>query len=261
MKKDFFLPKPVESIRDLLIFEFPSKKKLVVGCDSAGGIGPKPLDKIKVDGYTLGKFTARVTLMEVLATGAKPFCIIDTLSVELEPTGLEILEGIKEEAIKAGLDPESAITGGSEKNFKVEQTGIGVTVIGLAKNEDLRIGISQPNNIIVAIGIPCVGNEVISAEERNEIADLTDLRNLLNCEFINEIIPVGSEGIGFEIQVLAKSSNLNYKLVNQSKLDLKKSAGPATVILASLNRSKLDELETLITKPVKIVAQLLNELI
>ena len=258
MKKDFFLPKPVESIRDILIFEFPSKKKLVVGCDSAGGIGPKPLDKIKVDGYTLGKFTARVTLMEVLATGAKPFCIIDTLSVELEPTGLEILEGIKEEAMKAGLDPKSAITGGSEKNFKVEQTGIGVTVIGLAK-ENLRIGNSQPNNIIVAIGMPCVGNEVVSAEERHEIADLTDLLNLLNCEFINEIIPVGSEGIGYEIQVLSKSSNLKYKIVNQSKLDLKKSAGPATVILASLNRSKIDELKTIITKPVKIVAQFLNE--
>ncbi len=260
MKKDFFLPKPVESIRDILIFEFPSKKKLVVGCDSAGGIGPKPLDKIKVDGYTLGKFTARVTLMEVLATGAKPFCIIDTLSVELEPTGLEILEGIKEEAMKAGLDPKSAITGGSEKNFKVEQTGIGVTVIGLAK-ENLRIGNSQPNNIIVAIGMPCVGNEVVSAEERHEIADIADLRNLLNCEFINEIIPVGSEGIGYEIQVLSKSSNLKYKIVNQSKLDLKKSAGPATVILASLNRAKIDELKTIITKPVKIVAQFLNELI
>ena len=260
MKKDFFLPKPVESIRDILIFEFPSKKKLVVGCDSAGGIGPKTLDKIKVDGYTLGKFTARVTLMEVLATGAKPFCIIDTLSVELEPTGLEILEGIKEEAMKAGLDPKSAITGGSEKNFKVEQTGIGVTVIGIAK-ENLRIGNSQPNNIIVAIGMPCVGNEVVSAEERHEIADLADLRNLLNCEFINEIIPVGSEGIGYEIQVLSKSSNLKYKIVNQSKLDLKKSAGPATVILASLNRAKIDELKTIITKPVKIVAQFLNELI
>jgi len=260
LKKDFFLPKPVESIRDILIFEFPSKKKLVVGCDSAGGIGPKTLDKIKVDGYTLGKFTARVTLMEVLATGAKPFCIIDTLSVELEPTGLEILEGIKEEAMKAGLDPKSAITGGSEKNFKVEQTGIGVTVIGIAK-ENLRIGNSQPNNIIVAIGMPCVGNEVVSAEERHEIADLADLRNLLNCEFINEIIPVGSEGIGYEIQVLSKSSNLKYKIVNQSKLDLKKSAGPATVILASLNRAKIDELKTIITKPVKIVAQFLNELI
>ena len=246
----------MKSIRDILIFEFSSGKKLVVGCDSAGGIGPKSLDKIKVDGYTLGKFTARVTLMEVLATGAKPFCIIDTLSVELEPTGLEILEGIKEEAKIAGLDPKAAITGGSEKNFKVEQTGIGVTVIGLAKKEGLRIGISKPNNIIVAIGTPCVGNEVISAEKEHKIADLIDLQNLLNCKFINEIIPVGSEGIDYEIQVLAKSSNLKYELINQSELNLKKSAGPATVILASLDKSKLAELKTIITKPVKIIAQL-----
>jgi hypothetical protein len=258
LKKDLFLPKPVKSIRDILIFEFSSGEKLVVGCDSAGGIGPKTLDKVKVDGYTLGKFTARVTLMEVLATGAKPFCIIDTLSVELEPTGLEILEGIKEEAKIAGLDPKAAITGGSEKNFKVEQTGIGVTVIGLAKKKDLRIGISKPNNIIVAIGTPCVGIEVICAEKDHRIADLIDLQNLLNCKFINEIIPVGSEGIDYEIQVLAKCSNLKYELINQSELNLKKSAGPATVILASLDKSKLAELKTIIAKPVKIVAQLLE---
>lgn len=256
MKENFFLPSPVESIRDVLIFQFSSGKKLVIGCDSAGGIGPKPLDKIKVDGYTLGKFTARVTLMEVLSTGAIPFCIIDTLSVELNPTGLEILEGIKEEAKIAGLDPKLAITGGTEKNFSVEQTGIGITVIGFSKKERLKIGCSKPDDIVIAIGTPSLGNEVISAEEKGIIANIKDIQKLLNCKFVNEIIPVGSEGIVHEIQVLAKSSKIGYNLCNYSEINLTKSAGPGTVILASMNKSELSELKTIISKPISVVARL-----
>lgn len=247
---------PVESNRDILIFKFSSGKKLVIGCDSAGGIGPKPLDKIKVDGYTLGKFTARVTLMEVLSTGAIPFCIIDNLSVELNPTGLEILEGIKDEAKIAGLDPKLAITGGTEKNFLVEQTGIGITVIGFSKKEKLRIGCSKPDDIVVAIGRPCVGNEVIPGEEKGANANINDIQKLLDCSFVNEIIPVGSEGVLHEIQVLAKSSKLGYKLSNYPEMNLQKSAGPSTVILATMNKSKLSRFRSVIEKPISVVAYL-----
>lgn len=126
---------------------------MVIGCDSAGGIGPKPLDRVKVDGYTLGRFTARVALMEVLSTGAKPICLVDTLSVEPDPLGLEIIKGVKDEAKEAGLDPTLAVTGSSEKNIPVEQTGIGVTVIGIAEKGLLRIGLSKPKDVVMAIGL------------------------------------------------------------------------------------------------------------
>ena len=65
---------------------------MVVGCDAAGGIGPKPLDKVKVSGYTLGRFTARVALMEVLAVGASPICLVNTLSVNLSQPASKLLK-------------------------------------------------------------------------------------------------------------------------------------------------------------------------
>lgn len=247
---------PVETSRDVLIFEFENGKVMVIGCDSAGGIGPKPLDKIRVDGYTLGKFTARVAIMEVLSTGAKPICLVDALSVEPEPTGIEIIKGVKDEAKEAGLDPKLAVTGSSEKNIPVEQTGIGVTVIGMTKKELLRIGVSQPRDVVVAIGAPCVGDEVILAEKERKTADISDILRLLDINFIHEIVPVGSEGIAHEIGTLAKESNLNFKLPDQLKVDVKKSAGPATVILASLPDFKLTKLRSAISKPINIVGHL-----
>jgi len=247
---------PLKTSRDVLIFEFENGEVMVIGCDSAGGIGPKPLDRVKVDGYTLGKFTARVAIMEVLSTGAKPICLVDTLSVEPEPTGIEIIKGVEDEAKEAGLDPKLAVTGSSEKNIPVDQTGIGVTVIGMTRKELLRIGVSQPKDVVVAVGTPCVGDEVVLAEKERKTADISDILRLLDIDFIHEIIPVGSQGITYEIRTLAKESNLKFKLLDQLKVDVKKSAGPATVILASLPDFKLTELKSAISKPINIVGHL-----
>jgi hypothetical protein len=254
--ESFLISSPVKTSRDVLIFEFENEGVMVIGCDSAGGIGPKPLDRVKVDGYTLGRFTARVAIMEVLSTGAKPICLVDTLIVEPEPTGIEIIKGVKDEAKEAGLDPKLAVTGSSEKNISVEQTGIGVTVIGITRKELLRIGVSQPKDVVVAIGTPCVGDEVTLAEKKGKTADISDILRLLDIDFIHEIIPVGSEGIAHEIGTIAKESNLRFKLSDQLKVDVKNSAGPATVILASLPNFKLAELKSAISKPINIVGHL-----
>ncbi|HHY18163.1 MAG TPA: alpha-ribazole-5-phosphate synthase, partial [Firmicutes bacterium] len=52
--------------RDLTLVSLTEDCVLVIACDSAGGIGPKELDSVKVPGYVLGRFTARVALMELL---------------------------------------------------------------------------------------------------------------------------------------------------------------------------------------------------
>jgi hypothetical protein len=247
---------PVKTNRDTLIFKLPNDGALVVGCDSAGGIGPKRLDKIKVDAFTLGKFTARAALMDVLAVGAYPTCIVDTLAVEPKPTGNEILKGIRAEAAKAGLDPKLAVTGSTEKNIKVDQTGIGVTVIGTCPYKHLKIGSSKPNDIVAALGVPCVGEEVLPAEKTGQIADTADVLMLRNADFIHELIPVGSTGIKRETQTLAEGSNLRATMLNQNEIDVEKSAGPATVILATLAENNLENLHRLTNKPIAIVARL-----
>lgn len=248
---------PLKTNRDVLLFEFSNGEVLVIGCDSAGGIGPKPLDKIKVNGYILGKFTARAALMEVLAVGAKLACIVDALGVEPEPTGAEILKGIRAEAKEAGLNPKLAVTGSTEKNVSVEQTGIGVTVIGTCKKEALRIGTAKAGDVVAAIGVPSVGEEVLSAEGADKIAESVDLLKLQKLEFVHEVIPVGSTGLKHELETLAAGAKLKFELEKQQKVDVTKSAGPATVILAALSSDKVSELKKTIKKPVTVVAHLI----
>ena len=90
---------------DVSILKVPTGHAIVVGSTSSGGVGPKSMDKIKVNGRVLGKYLARVALMDVAATGASPLLLSVTLSVEKEPTGHEILEGIKNEALVQDLTP------------------------------------------------------------------------------------------------------------------------------------------------------------
>ncbi len=246
----------IKTTRDVLLFRLTNGEVLAVGCDSSGGIGPKPLDILKVSGFILGKFTARAALMEVLSVGAKLACVVDALGVEPEPTGKEILKGIRDEAKKAGLDPKLAVTGSTEKNIAVEQTGIGVTVIGTCSNDQLRIGTTKPNDAVVAIGVPSVAAEVLLAEKQGKIAETTDVLKLQKLPYIHETIPVGSTGIKHEIETLASCSNLRIKIAEQLELDIKKSAGPSTVVLATLPDEMISELRKEFKKPVSIVAHL-----
>jgi len=243
--------KHIETARDISVFEVSPDSVMVVGCDSAGGIGPKPLDQIKVSGYTLGRFTARVTLMEVLAVGALPICLTNTLGVEPDPTGFEILDGIKSEIKLARLGRSLVVIGSMEKTVAVEQTGIGVTVVGLVSKNKLKIGLSKPDDLIVAVGCPSVKNEVLPAEERGEIVDLEDLLKLMSCDFVHEVIPVGSQGIIHEANVLAKDSGLRAKL-DLPEVEAKKSAGPATAVVVTISKNALSKLSGLINKPIQV---------
>ena len=248
--------KTIKTARDVSIFEVGNDSVLVVGCDSAGGIGPKPLDKVKVSGYTLGRFTARVALMEGLAVGAMPISLINTLSVEPEPTGLEILEGIKSEVQVARLGHDLIITGSMEKNVPVDQTGIGVTIIGVASKKQLKIGTSKLGDLVVAVGIPSVKKEVLVAEKQRKIADLEDLLNLMSCDFVHEVIPVGSEGILHEANVLARDSRLRVELLEKPEVETRRSAGPATTVVVTIPKDALNKLLHLINKPMHVIGSL-----
>jgi hypothetical protein len=252
MTPDSFPTKTIRTARDISVFAVSDDSVMVVGCDSAGGIGPKPLDKVKVSGYALGRFTARVALMEVLAVGATPVCLTNTLGVEPDPTGFEILEGIKSEVQLAGLGSSLVVIGSMEKTVAVEQTGIGVTVVALAPKNKLKMGLSEPEDLIVAVGRPSVKDEVLPAEERGEIADLEVLLRLMSCGFVHEVIPVGSQGIMHETNVLAKDSGLRAKL-ELPEVEAKKSAGPATAVVISVPKNALSKLSGLIHKPIHVI--------
>jgi len=236
--------------RDLSIVNLDSEKALVIACDSLGGIGSKEYDKIRVANSLLGKFTARVALMELMASGATPISVVDTLSVELKPTGEEIIAGIKEELAKIGID--DLLTGSTEENVVTVQTGIGVTAIGSVEIDQLRVGSSQQEDLIVAIGLPKVGDQVLA--DLSQIADLDLLIELLKLDYIHEILPVGSKGILYEAQLLSEDNGLNLSLL-ENKIDLHKSAGPATVLLVTVAEEDVTRLKV-IEKPVNVIGRL-----
>lgn len=242
---------------DVSILKVPTGHAIVVGSTSSGAVGSKIMDKVKVEGGVLGRFLARVALMDVTATGAFPLLLSVTLGVEKEPTGNQIIEGISREARTIGLDPNQVILANTEDNFETVQTGAGLTVVGFANEDELRIGKTVPGDIIIAIGKPKVGDEVILAESKGEIADLKNIMQLSQKKYVHDISPVGTFGVADEARMMAFGVGRQLKLFEGKGLDLNKSAGPATVVLATVDKDKIEELKSLICKPINIVGEIL----
>ena len=242
---------------DVSIVKVPTGHAIVAGSTSSGAVGPKIEDKVKVDGQILGKFLARVSLMDVIATGAFPILLSVTLGVEKEPTGNAILDGIRKEARTLGLDPDQVLMENTEDNFETVQTGAGLTVVGFANEEELRLGKTVPGDLVVAIGRPKVGDEVISAEAKGEIADLKNIIQLSQKKYVHDIAPVGTFGIADQARMIAYAVGRQLKLTEAKTLDLNKSAGPATVVLASIEKERLEDLTSLIRKPVNVIGEIL----
>ncbi len=222
---------------------------LVFAVDSAGGIGPKPLDKVKVSGEILGRFTAQAAIMEVLAVNAEPIQIAYSFCFEPQPTGDEVIKGIKRALREAKVKSKDILLGSSEKNVKVEQSGLGICVVGSVSIKKLKIGKSKKGDIIASIGIPSVGYEVLEAEEKGLIADIKTLKELIKRPYVREVIPVGSKGILYEAEIIAKDCGLEFKPYEHVSIDVKKPAGPSTVLVVSIERDSLEKLYEL-KKPI-----------
>ncbi len=242
---------------EVAVLKIPTGHAIVVSCTSSGAVGPKPLDEVKVAGRVVGKFLARVALMDVAATGAFPILLSVTLAVEKEPSGRVIVDGIRSEARLLGLEPDQVLLENTEDNFATVQTGAGLTVVGFANEEELRLGKTRPGDLMVAIGKPKVGEEVIPAEVKGEIADLKNVVWLSQKKYVHDIMPVGSFGIGYEARMMAHAVGRQLKLSESAGLDLEKSAGPATVVLVTMNPEKFEELSALIQKPTAVVGEIL----
>ena len=244
----------IQTRRDVLIVPLVGDNLLTVTCDSSGGVGPKPYDRIHVDGRTLGKFTARVALMETLAIGAHAKCMSVTLPLERGKFGLDILSGIRAEVSLLAYDVP--IIDSTENNFKVRQSGAGVTVIGIVNRASIRLGYSRRDDVVLSIGLPSVGREVLLAEKRGHVADLNDVLELARLPYVHDVIPVGSRGIHHETAILAKDSHLRFVGSQKSTIKLEKSAGPATVVLCSVAAENVPAVTRVIEKPVNVIGVL-----
>lgn len=242
--------------RDLTIMDITPEKRMVIACDSAGGIGNKENDVVKVNPEITGYYTTQGPLMELLAQGAKPICVVDNLGVEMEPSGTDLLRGIKKALEPLNLEDELLITGSTEENIPVSQTFIGITIIGIMDKSKWRVKRPKNGDLLVAVGTPLVGDEFANYE--GEVFNTNILLQLLKKDYVKDIIPVGSKGIEHEIGVLASTNDLNYELKDSPPIDIKKSAGPSSCGIIAMDESFYKILKKELRIPVSIVGTLIN---
>jgi hypothetical protein len=243
----------LNSPRDISLLQLNKNEVLVIACDSAGGLGEKAQDQVKVSNMILGKYTVKVPLMEVMSLGAEVITVVDNLSVEYEPTGREIIAGIKENLALIGNS--ELLNGSTEENIKTVQTALGVTVIGKTTKEKLkRYTSSSKNNIIAAVGLPLVGKKLL--KNKSKAVNFKKFLQIKDLNFIDQFLPVGSRGILYEARILAEENNYDLELIDNI-VDLDKSAGPASVLLLSLREEDVTKLKKVIELPLNIVGRLL----
>ena len=223
--------------RDVEVVSINNAQYLVASCDSCGAIGMKELDEFKISWFITGKLTTRVALLEVISTGVKPQMLTVAISNELYPTGEELLRGVNYELEFFGLkNLPSAIS--TEKNMLTKQTGLGISVIGVAEKNKLRIGTTQLGDYIYCLGFPKVGAELNNPEDP-EIVQVKAIQVLLGISSIHDIIPVGSRGIRLEADQLASTVNSRLRIDPTCLLNLDKSAGPSTCVIITSSSSRV----------------------
>lgn len=218
----------VTRVRDLLIVKNGSTS-LVIACDSNAAIGTKPHDAVRKEPQETGYSASKVPLMEVIAIGATPVILVDNLCCELEPYGRKILEGVENAVHSTGFP--IVITGSDETNMPTVQTGLGVTVIGVIAEDGLRAGRARAGDIVFSVGAPLDGRVLTFTDGDPGIASAGDVRSAVACPHVTEVLPVGSKGIAYEANELARVAGLRFVPDESPAFDLTVSAGPSTCFL------------------------------
>lgn len=233
----------IKKVRDLIIISIDEEKAMIIACDSCGSIGNKEYDVLKVEPFITGKYGVRVGLLEVMAANAQVVTVIDNVCAEMEPTGRKIIRGIESELSNAGLT-NVALGGSTEENFPAFSTGLGVTVIGIANKKDIKVNSIEKSSVIYSVGVPKVGSELDYYDDK-DIFQYSTLKELLSKGGVYEIVPVGSKGILYEAQELARSNNRVFTLECDSNIDIHRSAGPATIAIVCVDEAIEDEIKNI----------------
>lgn len=247
---------PVSILRDLSLLGLDDERVLIVACDSTGSIGPKKHDSYAAPARVVAHFALRVPLLELIAAGGRVELIVDTLSVELEPTGVEMIEEIRRVAAPLGLGADR-ITGSTEDNVVTAATGVGVTVIGTALRSSLRPGSSRDDDIVLCLGQPTSAPHDVIVMDDPRMISLETLSAVLEIDGVHDAVPVGSKGVAHELGELATLAGLVIEeLVHQ--LDVTKSGGPASCVLVSVSETAIKRLQAVLPDqlPVAMIARL-----
>lgn len=201
---------------------------LIVTSDNSAAIGEKELDAVQVPDALAAKFGARVALAEQWAAGGEVSAII-LHNFSGQQQWHRYIEGISQ--FFSELDsPLPPVSGSTESNMEMLQSGFAVTMIGRCVREQQEAAVLH----WFALGEPLVGEAVIRQPER--IADLKMVKRALDNGLIDRVWPVGSRGIAYEAeQLFGKEVALADGLAGEA------SAGPATCLLIGVAQNKVAE--------------------
>ncbi|MDR7001817.1 ATP-binding protein [Neobacillus niacini] len=212
-------------MRDFVTIPLSEGETLIIASDNSGAVGMKDADLVKVSYETVAYYSFRVAAMECIAGGGEPISVVLHNFCGNEPWE-ELVKGVQKGLKELGLN-EVSISGSTESNFSLNQSAVGIIVIG-KKIKGLPTQLFFSDSIRVAvIGMPLIGNEVV--QQQADVAPLSIFQEISSMEEI-VVLPVGSKGILYEIkQLFSKTVFIKENLV--TKLDVDKSSGPSTCFI------------------------------
>lgn len=242
----------VRRFRDVLYW-FDGASAYVLACDSNAGIGERPHDELRQPPTETGYSAAKVALIEVLAVGATPIVLANALGGPRDEYGQQVLAGIQ--AAIDEVDSEIVLTGSDETNVPTRQTAVGITVIGRAPADELRLGGASAGDAVVCVGTPKDGLAVPYHEGDPDIANVRDVQAAARSRFVHEVLPVGSRGVAYEAHNLAAGASGRLRFFD-TPLDLGISAGSSTSFLAALPADAVAELERIVRPTVTVIGEI-----
>lgn len=224
-------------MRDIITIPLTSTESLIIASDNSGGIGMKADDHVQVSYETVAYYSFRVAAMECIAAGGVPVSVV-LHNFCGDNTWSELLKGIQKGLAELNLE-DVAITGSTESNFHLQQSAVGLVVLGkrsLFKNTE---NFFSKHLKFAVIGSPLVGNEVM--DHGDQVVPLSVFREVNKLE---EIIvwPVGSKGILYEFNQMFRNKEFTKEMLH-TKLDVLKSSGPATCFIIAFEQDLEEELK------------------
>jgi hypothetical protein len=226
-------------MRNVLTLPFQGKDTLIIAADNSGAIGMKRNDLVVVPYETTAYYSFRVAVMECMAAGGEPISVVLTNfcgDEAWDPLTSGIQKGLNELHLKV------PITGSTESNFDMQQSAIGIIVLGKKTIEKTEPLFNEQSKLAI-IGLPLVGNEVIV--QADQIVPLPIFQKISRLEGIT-VWPAGSKGIFSELNKMFKHKEfLKDQVITD--VDIEKSSGPATCFIVLFQES----LETEVKKIAK----------
>lgn len=226
--------------RDISVLSFSPYMDVVMASDMSASIGEKAGDQLYAPNSLVGAYAARVVLLELLCIGAEIVTLHYMVGGTYESTVCPVVQGMQQELRLAGLD-HVTINGSNEENMSTNSTSVGVTAVGRRKKRPFP-SIDRPVALYL-VGTPLVGQAVLERPE--EMVTYGEVYDLLAYEGVVDIVPVGSRGMGHEIDLMVTACSGQWYSVPHEEHEClwSVSAGPATAVVVAIDQNQQDRFE------------------